>query len=143
MNRRDEADAPLEGSDDEGEGSRKRQRHDGEGSQKGAKVSATDLINRGRSGRKKPIFIDARLHPDEVEAVLAKAPSAEVRAAWLKGEAVPGQRPQHRLRVAKTRVPVAEEDGSDWTPPKVPQELYDEGLEWWEACARDGRGGAC
>lgn len=72
--------------------------------------------------------VEARLHRDNVAAILDAAPE-EVAQAWREGSSLPGQR--HRLKLTG-RGPPSDKVYSDERFQGT-QELYDEGREWWEA----------
>lgn len=89
-----------------------------------------------------PLFSEARLHPDEVKRLLNKAPSPAVRAAWLEGAIIPGHFSQHRLKVIEVdeRARQVDFEGLHYRPQKAPQQLFDEGQEWWAECAKRSGG---
>lgn len=130
----------------EGETRRKKRRRDDKGAREGdasEREEAQESLfpaSQYPSRRTQPLNIDARLHPEEVKKLLRMAPSPAVRDAWVKGEIIPGHFSQHRLRVAEMTASAEEVDKeSDFEPPKVPQQLLDEGLEWWAECAKGTR----
>lgn len=88
------------------------------------------------SSRQESLFLDMRLHPEEVRFVMVRAPSAEVRKAWAEGRLLP-EWSHHRVRVVELPEAIVEERKEREDPPVVPQGLYDEGQEWWEECARE------
>lgn len=74
-------------------------------------------------------YIEARLHPTDVAAILAAAPSSEVAQAWRDGSEAPGIR--HRFKVCEHE---ASKGGArpTWKDGETMQALYDEGRRWWE-----------
>lgn len=131
----------------EGEARRKKRRRedDGDGTSNATRREGEQKplfpASRYPSRRTQPLYIDARLHPEEVKKLLGKAPSPAVRDAWVKGATIPGHFSQHQLRVVEMTASAKEVDKeSDFEPPKVPQQLFDEGLEWWAECAKRSGG---
>lgn len=68
------------------------------------------------------LYIEARLHPLDVDIVLKAAPSEEVAQAWRKGTVAPPFR--HRLKLRAHKEFADEEAGM--------RVLYDEGRKFWE-----------
>lgn len=110
----------------------RRKREDKEGSTSGEREA---FSARARDGA---FYIEARLSQQEVAAFKATAPSDAVREAWTHGLSYP-EAPQRGFRLRLLELPdaVCEEADESLHPLPVPQEIFDEGLAWWEARANE------
>lgn len=81
------------------------------------------------SPRVAPLFIQARLHRHDVDALLSAAKSPQMRGAWRTGALIPGH---NRFQVIETRGG-EEKEFPRWSEIKAAQEMYEEGMEWWDA----------
>lgn len=70
------------------------------------------------------VYIEARLHPLDVDLLLELAPGKQVAEAWTLGTAVPGI--PRRLKLCSHSFHIA----TDFA--EMTQELYDEGRKFWE-----------
>lgn len=112
-------DSPKDGSAGAEGPSRKRVRHGHDALMQSLRGSA----------RVAPLFIQARLHRHDVDALLSAAESPKLRAAWRTGSEVPGH---NRFQVIETRAG-GEKEFPRWSEIKAAQEIYEEGMEWWDA----------
>lgn len=78
---------------------------------------------------RRTILIELLLHPSDVHAILASAPTAEVAEAWQTGEGLQCMR--HRTKIsAHPLASIAQEpEGPD---EESTQAQYDFGRKWWE-----------
>lgn len=81
----------------------------------------------GQEGRRVPqragsLYIEARLHPFDVEVLLKAAPSEEVAQAWREGIVAP--RFRHRVKLVSHERYADDDTGMEL--------LYDEGRRFWE-----------
>lgn len=82
-------------------------------------------------------YTEARIHPTLLSRVLERAPSPQVRRAWLHG--LPVNDAPHRVRLVKSRAANEKERDHRWCPWPRPLQDYDihraESEQWWEECA--------
>lgn len=113
----------------EGTEHKRRRVDDGDQSHPTGEDEDNDLSSRRRS-----LYIEGQLHTNDVDRVLASAPTPKVAAAWQEGKAVPGL--QHRFKVEEFvgTQDVEDDDAEDpsWVNAEATQALYDQGKEWWE-----------
>lgn len=74
-------------------------------------------------------YVELRLHPDTIAAILKSAPNTESRAAWSNGSALPGA--QYRVRLVESRAAIINESGSDSSEQDL-NVLRRESERWWE-----------
>lgn len=93
-----------------------------------ASSCSTDSSNSSASLHPERVpLIDLRLHRSDFDALLARAPSAAVREAWLTGDVVKGQ--DRPLLLTKSNIAAS---GKWWEGTHTAYgEMHAEGREWW------------
>lgn len=84
------------------------------------RVNASDL-----STSSLPL-IEVKMHPADLRTTLEAQPDPAVRRAWTLGLPLPNQK--RRLLLTES---LPESMASEWRP-LVSEDLFEEGLEWWE-----------
>lgn len=100
-------------------------RSEGEDEDEGATGEDVD----GSSGR----YIETRLHPNLISAILEKAPTSEVRKAWLEGLRI--KNAPNRVRLVETQAVDAQQPKAYYGASKLHKFHLKESEQWWEECA--------